>query len=941
MTLEEVKISNKAITKFKLPFKLIYGQIKKLKIKLPWKEGFNVPTEIEIDSIDILLNAIIDYNDWEYINFNEYQTKLDYLIKFSNEKIIQLSQIIINDKNEKNNLNDNNLFIKIFDNLHIIIKNIHLSIQELDNYLLGINIKEFSISNTNKEWKESFIDRNITKIENIYKLLKITDLELYLNTDIQNIKEQIQENLQISERISKICELSQNDFIISSISFEIKLNQKNDDDIESWKSIGIPRTYLLLQLDKFDLKIKKQQYDCIMSLINLINNYQNALSNFNKNKLFKFFRPEINIHDAINLYKIKKNNLPLHQWWIHSIKMIIMKIKNNSEFTIPYEYYKKYYEIYFKKYLEMKNQKINEEKKKLLSEKELNKLYKILEVADLDILCLWSKNLILEKCKEKLQLSENEKEKYNNNGDNNKIFSEKEDKKMSEILNIEITKLQKLIKGDENELNMKVDLRIDTGSIKFNNYFIEYGINEGFDLKFGGLQFLDKKWLNSNELSCEISKYNINLINEINNDVTTIPIVYKNFEEIGLINKKNKININNEIKNDSFIIKLFWKQVTKIKEIQSEFKIILNSFYITYHQIFMERIFHFFKFKIKTQLQLDNFESHKQLKNLIKLEIKPIKIIVPINKYDIKNSKLIIFNFGSILNIKENSFILFNGEVNYYPNLDDLLYNFGKNKFTILQNFNASFNLINTGLLTKLKININSLTFNLNSEIYTILQIFDDVIKTIKESELYSQVNLYSQEIKSNAILNTIIYKKSLNDQNYEKFNAFLSSGYIYFYYNENLNEELAGYFHLKNCKFIDENDLNFKLISEYGIIYLKASDQQTFILWKEAVIKRVEEIKLLSKYKENYNNNELLSDLKQKNPNDIYFTLELNTKEMFINLYDDKEKFINGVVHNLNFSLNRRIFDTEIKISFNSIIILDDLNTEYKTILSTKINNF
>ena len=80
LTLEDIKINPKSINKFKLPFKFLFGKIKKLSLFIPWKENFSVPTEIIIESIQIVLTVTSDSDKWEYTDYNNYENKLYYLL---------------------------------------------------------------------------------------------------------------------------------------------------------------------------------------------------------------------------------------------------------------------------------------------------------------------------------------------------------------------------------------------------------------------------------------------------------------------------------------------------------------------------------------------------------------------------------------------------------------------------------------------------------------------------------------------------------------------------------------------------------------------------------------------------------------------------------------------------------------------------------------------
>ena len=70
------------------------------------------------------------------------------------------------------------------DNLHVVIKDIHIRIEEPYNdvtmYSLGLTLNELLIRNTNEKWEHHFIKRNVNIKTNMYKLINITNFGVYL-----------------------------------------------------------------------------------------------------------------------------------------------------------------------------------------------------------------------------------------------------------------------------------------------------------------------------------------------------------------------------------------------------------------------------------------------------------------------------------------------------------------------------------------------------------------------------------------------------------------------------------------------------------------------------------------------------------------------------------------------------------------------------------------
>ena len=435
LTLEDIKINPKSINKFKLPFKFLFGRIKKLSLFIPWKENFSVPTEIIIESIQIVLTVTSNSNKWEYTDYNNYENKLYYLLKFSNERMLQLTQSFIEEvkklenkeqkdisSKEKQNSFWDGLIVKILDNLQVKFKNVHIRIEapfDNNHTSLGISLEEMFVVNTNEEWEEEFIDRNVNKNINIFKLLKIANFGIYLNPNetslIYNIyKENIQKKENDKEKdIHKIMEEHMNklfpegeeklpdmEYLIEPMSLTAKMTQRNDINKELNINEKLPKIHLIIELDKFNFDIQKEQYDCIIRIMNTINKYQQILYDFNNTTKFKFFRPNKKLFIGLKDENKENKSRIIRNWWKYAIRMIIGQIKyiknnNKNIFNLPkllIDEYKKDFEKLYKKYYINNENKTKEE----LSPKELSQLYKILEITDLKDLYIWSRPILQE-----------------------------------------------------------------------------------------------------------------------------------------------------------------------------------------------------------------------------------------------------------------------------------------------------------------------------------------------------------------------------------------------------------------------------------------------------------------------------------------------------------------------------------------------------------------
>ena len=592
LTLEDIKINPKSINKFKLPFKFLFGKIKKLSLFIPWKENFSVPTEIIIESIQIVLTVTSDSDKWEYTDYNNYENKLYYLLQFSNERMLQLTQSFIEEtkklensdqvSNEKQNSFWDGIFVKVLDNLQVKFKNVHIRIEapfDNNHTSLGISLEEMFVVNTNEEWEEEFIDRNVNKNINIFKLLKISNFGIYLNPNENLLLYNIyKENLDtkneseikdiIEEHMNKLFpeeeqKLPDMEYLIEPMSLTAKMTQRNDMNIKENKELNIseqlPKIHLILELDKFNFDIQKEQYDCIIKIMNTINQYHQILYDFNNTTKFKFFRPKVKLSTALKDNENKNKNLIIRKWWKYSIHMIIGQIryiKNNNKniFKLPkllIDEYKKDFEKLYKRYYLFKNDnKIKEE----LNEKELNQLYKILEITDLKDLYIWSRPVLQEIFTERKK----EEKKYNNTTylgyifgskfNEDELITKEEHEKINEILTNQINKAMKLIINDDLETKLQVDFILNEGSFKFTKFFNDQKITEGFEFQYKGFFFSTKKGEHFNEFNSRLDKINVYLFNIVNNNIISIPITYKFLEQGGRAGQTKFIikNSNNE-----------------------------------------------------------------------------------------------------------------------------------------------------------------------------------------------------------------------------------------------------------------------------------------------------------------------------------------------------------------------------------------------------------
>ena len=118
------------------------------------------------------------------------------------------------------------------------------------------------------------------------------------------------------------------------------------------------------------------------------------------------------------------------------------------------------------------------------------------------------------------------------------------------------------------------------------------------------------------------------------------------------------------MENENNFVKIFFRKNNPNELINTKFRLQINKLHFTYHQVFLERVISFFKVQLNEDLADTAWEKYNTMKinttialkdniyktNIIEVEIQPRKILIPINKYDLKNTKILLVDLGKIDN---------------------------------------------------------------------------------------------------------------------------------------------------------------------------------------------------------------------------------------------------------------------------------------------------
>lgn len=111
------------------------------------------------------------------------------------------------------------------------------------------------------------------------------------------------------------------------MSLTAKMVQINESVIQNDDA----RVNVMIHLDTFNIDFQKEQFNCLIRILNHASNYQRFQFNYHETRKHKFFRPQYSITDKTNRSKIYNSsgikNENCVMWWKYSINTVRKKIE--------------------------------------------------------------------------------------------------------------------------------------------------------------------------------------------------------------------------------------------------------------------------------------------------------------------------------------------------------------------------------------------------------------------------------------------------------------------------------------------------------------------------------------------------------------------------------------------------------------------------------------
>lgn len=342
---------------------------------------------------------------------------------------------------------------------------------------------------------------------------------------------------------------------------------------------------------------------------------------------------------------------------------------SSEEFDIPnfimQEWKKRFSELYKNYYKEPKN----------LNNEQIKQFKKIVSFVDLQELYKWV-SPILQEIDIEFTKEQNKKEKktyfggfFGSKIKEEELLSLEEMQTIEKIFIEAVSEMTVKNNTNKNEIKLQVHFHLIAGFFNFSKSLLSRSEaienpskeciligSEAFCCKYRNLKFNMKKGENFTEIETMLKEFNTEMVTIINKNETILPITFVNdFSEMTC---KSVI----EDDNTDFVWKLNFRQNSPLDEINSILHFQIKTINFLYHQTFLDRVISFFSVEINSDLVNQAWDKWNIIKentsnsikdaltkkNILEINIEPRKLIIPINKYDFKNSKIMTLELGKI-----------------------------------------------------------------------------------------------------------------------------------------------------------------------------------------------------------------------------------------------------------------------------------------------------
>ncbi|XP_069079572.1 intermembrane lipid transfer protein VPS13C-like [Pleurodeles waltl] len=304
VALDNLQIRENALSELDVPFKVKFGQIDKLNLKIPWKNLYGEAVVATLQGLYILVvpGSSIKY-DAEKEDKQLQEAKQRELSKI--EEALQKAADKDKKKEEKKDTFLEKLATQIVKNLQVKITSIHVRFEDditdpTMPFSFGVTLGELSLLTTNETWIPCILNE-AAKI--IYKLVRLDCFSAYWNVNsslyYRNSREKIL--MQLKEGIpSNLMEHKDFQYIFQPVSASAKLYINPHAETE----LQTPKLDCKMEVQNIGIELTKPQY---LSMIDLLESVDYMV----RNAPYRKYRPDKPLHANSK------------QWWLYAITSIL------------------------------------------------------------------------------------------------------------------------------------------------------------------------------------------------------------------------------------------------------------------------------------------------------------------------------------------------------------------------------------------------------------------------------------------------------------------------------------------------------------------------------------------------------------------------------------------------------------------------------------------
>ncbi|CAN7983352.1 unnamed protein product [Ixodes hexagonus] len=337
INLKDLDIKQSAIDDLDLPFRVAYGHIDKLTLKIPWQSLYNTTYSAIVEGIYLIIvpKSGVKYDAAKEKKLQQ-EAKDRELARI--ELIKQQEAERDNPKEEKQDTFMEKLTAQIVKNLQIRVRNIHIRYE--DSFTvpkhpmsIGVTLYNLSFDTTDENWGPCVLDA-AAKV--VHKLVDINSFAFYWNSNSKLfldhppsvIKTLLEEK--ISSEVVKPADVS---YILGPISSNAKLTMDTKPELSNYKDPGMTLDILVAEIS---IGISKNQFRDMLALSESLNRMAIAAH-------YRKYRPDVPVHGNCKI------------WWHFAYTAILEEhvrrrrrnwsLQHMHDHVVRVRYYKEQYKL--------------------------------------------------------------------------------------------------------------------------------------------------------------------------------------------------------------------------------------------------------------------------------------------------------------------------------------------------------------------------------------------------------------------------------------------------------------------------------------------------------------------------------------------------------------------------------------------------------------------